>query len=92
MISYNGFNIDERTFEIYDGNRKIFKGYWQQCNTLEEAKRMIDTSNKKAIEQMQQKPDLGKAFKSLADQEINENDLFQSWAENQHELLLMEDQ
>lgn len=94
MISYNGFNIDERTFEIYDGTRLIFVAWWQRCSTLEDAKLMIDTSNKKAIEQMQQKPDLGKAFKTFCENEIEngarEAEEFQSWMENEHELLLME--
>jgi hypothetical protein len=91
MISYNGFNIDERTFAIYQGTRQIFTGSWQQCNSLEEAKLMIDYSNQAKLNHVRKK-DLGKAFRTFVDsnpvQEQAED--FERWARSESQKQLNE--
>lgn len=53
LTPYNGFEIDD-THRIFKDGKQVFTAYWQRCNNLEDAKKLIDASNKlKAMPDMQ---------------------------------------
>lgn len=71
MINYNGFEINEHNEIFYNGKR-IFKALWQMCNSLKQAKAMIDKSNSEKKRQVSN-INLGASAKKLFDLTHEEN-------------------